>query len=95
VKLFDGKAGRVDSVSVASIEANGSLMVLTADGGASVESFWGDDDYEYWVTVAPKDKDSVILALMAKCYEGDAEVVAHFKELLKSKGIPFQFDSWI
>jgi hypothetical protein len=95
IKLFDGKAGQVHSVAGARIEDDGALTVWTSDIGEYVEQFWGDTDYEYWVTVSPQHKDLLILALLEKCYTGDAEVVADFKELLETKRIAFEFDTWI
>ncbi|GAI24511.1 unnamed protein product, partial [marine sediment metagenome] len=40
-------------------------------------------------------KDDVLLALMEKLYGGNASAVSDFREFLKSRGIPNEFDTWV
>ncbi len=42
------------------------LVVEGQDLGPGVSAFWGDSDYEYWVTVRPDHLDKVLRELASK-----------------------------
>ena len=48
----------------AEIKENGDLEVSTQDVGKAPLQWWGDSDYEFWATVASKDKPLVLQALI-------------------------------
>ncbi len=48
----------------AEIIENGDLVVSAQDVGEAPLQWWGDSDYEFWVTVASKDKPFVLQALI-------------------------------
>ena len=48
----------------AEIKENGDLVVSAQDVGKAPLQWWGDSDYEFWVTVASKDKPLVLQALI-------------------------------
>jgi hypothetical protein len=79
----------------ASINKDGDLVVSGQDVGKAPREFWGDADYEFWVHVRSEHKDDVLLALMEKLYGGSASAVTDFREFLKSRGIPNEFDTWV
>jgi hypothetical protein len=79
----------------AQITDAGNLQISGQDVGKAPEEFWGDTDYEYWVTVGSEHKDSVLLALIERLFAGHPSAHSQFMEFLKSKGIPYKFDSWI
>ena len=75
------------------INENGDLLFSGQDIGEEPEQFFGDSDYEYWLTVPASEKDRLLLALLEKHYGGDSCVMSTLKELLDSKDIPFNFHS--
>jgi hypothetical protein len=79
----------------AEITDDGSLQLSGQDVGEAPAKWWGDDDYEYWVHVRPENKDRVLLALLEKLYAGNSRADTEFADLLKAKGIPYEFDSYV
>ncbi|MBN2004502.1 MAG: hypothetical protein JXA21_14195 [Anaerolineae bacterium] len=49
----------------AEILENGDLLVSGHDLGKAPEAWWGDSDYEFWVSVQAHDKGAVRQALLA------------------------------
>ena len=59
-----------------------------------LEKFYADNpnvatNFEYLKSI-----DDVILALLDKIYAGNPKAVDQFKDYMRSKGIPAEFDSW-
>ncbi len=79
----------------AKIDEHGDLIVSGQDVGKAPREWWGDDDYEFWVTVKSEHKDKVILALIEKLYSGNFRAVDEFRDFLQSKGIPFGWMTWV
>ncbi|MHA1933889.1 MAG: hypothetical protein ACW97A_01290 [Candidatus Thorarchaeota archaeon] len=76
------------------IDKDGDLILSGQDIGETPKEHFGDSDYEYWVHVPSSQKDNVLLALIEKFYGGNLKVVSEFMELMKSKGIHYEFGSW-
>jgi hypothetical protein len=79
----------------ARITETGAVEVSGQDVGKAPQELWGDDDYEYWVTVAPEQKDRLLLALLEALYRDNPHAVVDLKELLTKNDIPYIFDSWV
>ena len=77
----------------ARIEESGDLVISGQDIGDAPEEFFGDLDYEYWLTVPAAGKDGLLLALIEKHYAGDLSVVSKLRELMEEKRIPCKFHS--
>ena len=77
----------------ARIEESGDLVISGQDIGDAPEEFFGDLDYEYWLTVPAAEKDRLLMALIEKHYAGDASVVSRLRDLMKEKRIPCNFHS--
>jgi hypothetical protein len=95
VRLREHRDGRTVSTVDAAIEPSGDLELAGWDFGAAAQSFWGDDDYEYWLTVPAEEKDRVLLALLEHVYGGQADAVSRFKDLLDRKRIRNTFVNWV
>ena len=78
----------------ANIDKDGDLVLSGQDIGEAPKEHFGDSDYEYWVHVPSNQKDNVLLALIERFYGGNLKVISEFMELMKSKGIPYEFGSW-
>ena len=78
----------------AEINESGDLVFSGQDMGPIVEQIFGDSDYEYWLTIRSKDKDSVLLALLEIFFKEHKIPFNEFRELLESKGIPSEFTSY-
>ena len=78
----------------ARIEESGDLVISGQDIGDAPEEFFGDLDYEYWLTVPAAEKDRLLLALIETQYAGDVSVVSKLRELMEEKSIPCKFHSY-
>ena len=78
----------------ARIEEGGDLVISGQDIGDAPEEFFGDLDYEYWLTVPAAEKDRLLLALIETQYAGDLSVVSKLRELMEEKSIPCKFHSY-
>jgi hypothetical protein len=76
---------------IAKIDDDGDLVLEGYDVGETPKKYWGDSDYEYWLTVNKDYKDTILLWLIKERFEDDS----HFKDWLDEKGIPSKFDSWV
>ncbi len=77
------------------ITEEGDLLFSGQDVGKAPETFWGDEDYEYWLKVSAADKDRVLLTLIEKLYSGNPSLISEIKDYLGSKGIPSEFSSYV
>ena len=55
-----------------------------------VREFWGDFDYEYWITIKEDYKDTMLLHLLKEKFDNQDAL----KEWLKEKNIPWDFTSY-
>ena len=93
IKLYESR-GKTSIYIDAEIKGTGDLQLSGQDVGEAPRKFYGDSDYEYWLTVSKEHKDDVLLLLLEKMYSGNSSVISEFKELLESSGIPCKFHSW-
>ena len=94
IKLYESK-GETSIYIDAEVKGNGDLQLSGQDVGEAPSMFYGDSDYEYWLTVSKEHKDDVLLLLLEKMYGGKPSVISEFRELLESSGIPCKFNSWV
>ena len=92
IKLYESR-GKTDIYIDAEIRGNGDIQLSGQDLGEGPREFFGDSDYEYWLTVSKEYKDDVLLLLIEKLYGGSSTAVSRFRGLLESKGIPCEFHS--
>lgn len=93
VKLFEDR-GETSRFIDAEIAENGNLVVSAYDVGKAPLEWFGNDDYEFWVTLDAEQKDRLLLALIEKCFGGRFSAVDEFREFVKSKEIPFTWRTW-
>ncbi|MEA5552527.1 hypothetical protein VB713_16420 [Anabaena cylindrica UHCC 0172] len=93
IRLFE-QNGETSRFIDAELNEKGDLLIFGQDIGKAPLETWGDTDYEFWVTVAKKDKDKVLLALLKKLYSNNPSAVDEFRNFCKSAEIPFKFETW-
>ncbi len=93
VKIFESR-GETSVFIDAEVNNQGDLVMSGQDIGKAPEEYFGDSDYEYWVVVKDEHKDRVLLSLMEEVYGGNSKAVTAFIQLMKSKGIPYEFSTW-
>jgi hypothetical protein len=64
------------------------------DLGPLTAQFFGDSDFEYWLTVDKGHKDRLLLLLMREVFANDPRAARRFKEWLKEHDIPYTFESY-
>ena len=68
----------------AGIDDDGSLNLEGQDIGDSVEKYWGDSDYEYFLYVKKENKEKIPLLLLKERFGS----MADFLKWCDEKGIP-------
>lgn len=97
ITLYDQKFGKKEHrVLEVKISDEGNLVFEGFDLGDFVKEYWGDSDYEYWLTIKAEHLPTVLLHLIKECFDNkiftnDSE----FRDWLKKKGIPSDFQSWV
>lgn len=87
--------GQEITVVSARFTEDGSLRIDGWDMGSTVEEFWGDDDYEYWLVIPPGEIPKLSVELLR--YAFNAENALRFSELRKlceEAGIEVKFGNW-
>ncbi len=77
------------------IDDDGNFVISGQDIGKVPKEFWGDSDYEYWLSVSPKEKDKLLLTLLESLYKGDFRVISKIRSLLDEKEIEYEFNTWV
>lgn len=97
INIYDRRSGKKDHY-VLDIEINdeGSLVFEGYDIGDTVKEYWGDSDYEYWLTIKTEHLNTLLLHLIKECFDqkiftNDSE----FRTWLDAKGISSEFSSWV
>ena len=88
------KAGPTSVYIDATINGAGGLVFSGQDIGQAPSEYVGDSDYEYWLTIPAKEKDSFLLALVERLFLNDAGLITKVSKLLDSKGISYSRHSY-
>ena len=76
-------------------EEGGGLKMETQDLGSG-PGIWGDDDeYEFWVSVAPAALPKLAFELLREKFAGRLDAVDAFRDWCKTHGIEHQFGNWV
>jgi len=78
------------------IDENGNLVFEGYDIGDFVKEYWGDSDYEYWLSIKAEHVLTVLLSLIKECFDkGLFKNDSEFRSWLEKNGIPSNFQSWV
>lgn len=91
VTLYESRDEKNTSLETAKIKEGGDLVLEGCSAGELSEKFWGDDDYEYWLTIDKKWKDTILLLLAQERFKSFED----FRQWLDEKGIPNQFQNYV
>jgi len=104
VSLCELKRPRISIYVTASL-AEGELIISGQDIGEAPEEFWGDSDYEYWLTVPSADTEKFFKLLCAdnpgsdpldvlrKRFHGES-AFRGIRAFCQRNGIKAKFDSY-
>ena len=93
IRLYEEQGGTSRFID-AEIGEGGDLLVVGQDVGKAPREWWGDSDYEFWVSVESERKDDVLLALLERLCRGSPSALDEFRKLLESRAINFEFVTW-
>ena len=103
ITLCEQKGTNVSIYIEASLH-KGELTISGQDIGKAAEDFWGDRDYEYWLTLPPAatkeffklicaNKKKNPLGVLKKKFHG-TEAFSDIRSFCASHGIEARFDSY-
>jgi hypothetical protein len=78
-----------------SLEDDGAIKMDTQDMGATTTEIWGEDEYEFWVRVAPEALPKLAFELLREKFAGQTGAVDALREWCKAHGIEHEFGSWV
>ena len=78
-----------------SLEDDGAIRMDAQDIGPAVGEFWGEDEYEFWVRVAPAALPKLVFELLREKFAGQTGAVDAFRDWCKAHGIEHEFGSWV
>ena len=77
------------------IEDDGAIKMDAQDMGPTVEEFWGDSDYEFWVRVEPAALPKLTFELLREKFAGQLGAVNTLRDWCKAHDVAHEFDSWV
>lgn len=73
---------------------DGSFVLEAQDLGERALEFWGDSDYEYWITVAAADVPKLLIALVRDRFGDDINMSSRYRRWLQEHDVPYRIDSY-
>jgi hypothetical protein len=92
--VLNREGGGTSSTLSVAFNERGDLVMEGQDVGRAPEEVFGDDDYEYWVTVPADQKDRLLLHLVKALVDEGATPSSSFMAWLKEREIPYEFSSF-
>ena len=76
-------------------DANGNLKIDGQDMGPLVEQFFGDDDFEYYLTIPKEELKNFTLEVLKKTFNQTKPLGFYdLKDMCKDAGIKHCYDWW-
>jgi hypothetical protein len=88
--IYDDKTVDGYNVLTAKIGDNGDFILEGIDAGKDIENFFGDSDYEYWLTISKDFKETILLRLIKERFSSMRDM----KAWLEEKEVPFDLTSY-
>ena len=77
------------------LEDDGTIKMDAQDIGPTVTRIWGDDDYEFGVSVPAASLPQLAFELLREKFLGQLGAVDAFREWCTTHGVQHEFDFWI
>jgi len=75
---------------------DGGLILSSYHYGSDVEDFWGNDEYEYYLTIDKNDVPKFILESLAKGFNSEEKFSIHgLQKMCDEKRIKYTTSSWV
>ena len=69
---------------------NGNLTLSDYQYGGSIETFWNNDEVEYYLTIPKGEMPKFIVELLAKVFNAEEKLSVHqLKDMCETKGIKY------
>jgi len=89
------REGEAFSSIRAAFDATGNLKIDGQDMGPLVEQFFGDDDFEYYLTIPKKELENFTLEVLKKTFNQTKPLSFYdLKDMCKDAGIKHHYDWW-
>ena len=74
----------------------GDLTLSSHHFGGDVESFWGNDEFEFYLTIPKDEMPKFVVELLAKGFNTAEKFGVHpLKEMCEAKGIKYSTYSYV
>ena len=77
------------------LDDGGVITMDAQDIGPTVSKIWGDDDYEFWTSVAPASLPKLAFELLREKFAGRLDAVDAFRAWCKAHDVEHEFGSWV
>lgn len=74
---------------------DGAIKMETQDMGAATSEVWGEDEYEFWVRIAPTAVSKLAFELLREKFAGQPGATDALRDWCKAHGIEHEFGSWV
>lgn len=88
----DGKEFRSIRLST---DSDGAIRLECQDTGPIVRESWGEDEYEFWVTVPNRALAKLAFALLREKYMGQDGSVDELRLFCEKERIEHEFRNWV
>jgi hypothetical protein len=92
-EIFRKEGGNFRSI-IATLEADGTLMLDAQDMGPLVKEVWGDSDYEFWCRIPAEAAGRLAYALLRKFYANREQAVDELRALCAAENIAHKNGSY-
>ena len=74
---------------------DGTITMDTQDIGPSIAAIASDDEYEFWITVAPTELSKLAFELLREKFADRLDAVDAFRDWCKAHDIDHRFGNWV
>ena len=75
---------------------HGNITISSFHYGSDVEDFWGNDEYEYYLTISKNEVPKFVLGCLAAGFNSEQRFSLHeLQNMCDGKGIKYSTTSWV
>ena len=79
----------------AAFDANGNLKIDGQDMGPTVEQFFGDSDFEYYLTIPKSEVQKFTLEVLKKTFNQEKQLGFYdLRDICEENGIKHHYNWW-